>query len=240
MVWLRPRGRNLTKPRHPPSPTTPPADDAHVAHGGVYRSQGDAVGLGVGCGTGLGLGGGTMRSDGRDDGIVRVCSGRATGAGSGSNGRPLGTHDDLRRHQPLHQRCAVGISCAAGAAGRRASQRRRGAPKPILRIGEATNPGPPAGAVVDGAVVFRSPEQPGFWHQHLPSPDQHRGGRDDDLLALTVDTVNSTSWGPLSRYLLTTGAHVLLCQEHHLGPHEVPAAAAFALRHGWQVVMLPT
>ncbi len=95
------------------------------------------------------------------------------------------------------------------------------------------------GAVVDGAVVFRSPDQQGFWHQHLPSPTAHRSGQDGDLLALTVDTVNSTSWGPLSRYLLTTGAHVLLCQEHHLGPRDVLAAAAFALRHGWQVVMLP-
>ncbi len=108
-----------------------------------------------------------------------------------------------------------------------------------MRIGEATNPGPGEGEVRDGAVVYRDPDQPGFWHQQLPSADEPRASQDDHLLALAIDTINATSWGPMSRYLLTTSAHVLLCQEHHLGPHDVPAAAAFAVRHGWQVIMLP-
>ncbi len=109
-----------------------------------------------------------------------------------------------------------------------------------IRVGEAQNPGPPLGAVIDGAVTFRSPEQRGFWHQSLPSPVDGQDGREnDDLFALAVDTVNATAWGPLSRYLLATSAHVLLCQEHHLPPRDVPTAAAFALRHGWQPIILP-
>ncbi len=109
-----------------------------------------------------------------------------------------------------------------------------------IRVGEAKNPGPPQGTVIDGAVRYRCPEQQGFWHQSLPSPGAEQGDRDDEeLLALAVDTVNATSWGPLSRYLLTTSAHVLLCQEHHLPPRDVPTAAAFALRHGWQPMISP-
>ncbi len=57
--------------------------------------------------------------------------------------------------------------------------------------------------------------------------------------SLVVDTVNGTSWGPLARYLLRTRADLLLYQEHHLGPEQIPAASALAQRLGWNSIFLP-
>ncbi len=111
------------------------------------------------------------------------------------------------------------------------------------RFGEAENPGPGGeeqqGVCRDGAVAFRDPGQMGFRHTILPNLDGGRANSDRDHFTLVVDTVNATAWGPASRYLLQTGADLVLCQEHHLGPSEIPAASAWSIRHGWQSIFVP-
>ncbi len=57
--------------------------------------------------------------------------------------------------------------------------------------------------------------------------------------SLRVETVNCTSWGPMCRYMMVARADLILCQEHHLGPSDIPAASALALRLGWQAIFLP-
>ncbi len=115
--------------------------------------------------------------------------------------------------------------------------------KTLVRVGEATNPGPAAGngqpTVRLGAAVYAHPGQPGFRHHVLPSPEGARQGQDRAHFELIVETLNGTAWGPISRYLLATTAQLLLVQEHHLGPSEAAAASAYALHHGWQPLILP-
>ncbi len=114
--------------------------------------------------------------------------------------------------------------------------------KAYLRVGEATNPGPAEAerhVVRCGAAVYRDPAQEGFRQAVLPQPGGARAPQDRPHYELVIDTINATAWGPLSRYMLVTKADLLLCQELHLGPSEVPAASAYALRSGWQPVILP-
>ncbi len=54
-----------------------------------------------------------------------------------------------------------------------------------------------------------------------------------------MDTCNSTAWTGAQRFLLKTRAHVVLLQEHHLGPERLADASAWALRHGWHSLFLP-
>ncbi len=111
------------------------------------------------------------------------------------------------------------------------------------RFGEAENPGPGGegqrGVRRDGAVAYRDPEQTGFRHTILPDANGGRAASDRDHFALVVDTVNATAWGPTARYLQQTSADLVLCQEHHLGPSEIPAASAWSIRHGWQPILAP-
>ncbi len=114
-----------------------------------------------------------------------------------------------------------------------------------MRVGEATNPGPhrggPEGAISHDAATYRDPMQIGFRHAVLPAPEGQAAVRGEDMAhySLVIDTVNGTSWGPLARYLQRACADVLLCQEHHLGPADVPAASALALRLGWHSIFIP-
>ncbi len=118
--------------------------------------------------------------------------------------------------------------------------------KLLLRIGEATNPGPRAqggqggrSTIKVGAAEYRCPAQTGFRHSVLPSPLGARGNQDRCHFELVIDTINGTAWGPISRHLQNTQAQLLLCQEHHLGPADAAAASAYALRQGWQPLILP-
>ncbi len=112
-----------------------------------------------------------------------------------------------------------------------------------MRIGEATNPGPSreqGGKWSSiGAASYKCPEQEGFRHAILPAPTEDDQGNDKELFSLVVETTNATAWGTMARYLQRTRAQLVLCQEHHLGPGDTAAAAAFALRIGWQPMFLP-
>ncbi len=139
MEWLR--GRNLTKPRHPPSPTTAPTDVVHTAHGGDSRGHGRAAGPGTGCGKGHGSVVGMWRSRGGSDVDAGVGDEVATDSGNDGDDEPVGTRGDLRRRLSLLRRRAMRATCVAEIAGGRGRQRRRRVPKPMIRIGEATKPG---------------------------------------------------------------------------------------------------
>ncbi len=140
------------------------------------------------------------------------------------------------------------------------ARRRIPGDKAYLRIGEATNPGPGPGQnglgmnedssaaattanglATVGAACFRDPARSEFRHAVLPAPEGRPAVADADMehYSLIVDTANGTSWGPLARYLLCAKADLLLYQEHHLGPEELPAASALAQRLGWRSVFLP-
>ncbi len=140
------------------------------------------------------------------------------------------------------------------------ARRRASGGKAYLRIGEATNPGPrrglhgvgedvdssaaaatASGVATVGAACFRDPARSEFRHAVLPAPEGRPAVADADMehFSLIVDTANGTSWGPLARYLLYARADLLLYQEHHLGPEDLPAASALAQRLGWKSVFLP-
>ncbi len=112
-----------------------------------------------------------------------------------------------------------------------------------MRIGEATNPGPTMGLedkwCTIGAAAYKNPGQEGFRHAILPAPTDYDQGGEKEMFSLTIETVNATAWGSMARYLQRTRAQLVLCQEHHLGPGATAAAAAFALRLGWQPMFLP-
>ncbi len=152
--------------------------------------------------------------------------------GNGGERRELGT-----KAERAHRGTRGG---AAGAEKSKSRHRRRG--KAYIRVGEATNPGPAVGetpTVRCGAAEYRNPAQEGFRQAVLPQPGGARAPQDKSHYELIIDTINATAWGPLSRYMLVTKADLLLCQELHLGPSEVPAASSYALRNGWQPVILP-
>jgi hypothetical protein len=114
--------------------------------------------------------------------------------------------------------------------------------KELTRIGEAQNPGPVhgrGGVCRVGDVSYRDPAQDTFYGAVLPGTEGERREPDKALFSLVIDSTNGTSWGPIRRYLLRTSADLALCQEHHLGPGDIPAAAAWALRHGWQPIIAP-
>ncbi len=116
-------------------------------------------------------------------------------------------------------------------------------PPGAIRYEEAENPGPQPrqdrGYAGCGAVAYRDPNQSGFRHALLPSTDGPEDGPDMAHDELVIESVNGTSWGPIARYLMKTVADLLLAQEHHLGPEDIPAAAAFAQRLGWQPIFIP-
>ncbi len=109
-----------------------------------------------------------------------------------------------------------------------------------VRFGEAENPGPQH-VVESGTARFRNPHQEGFHGAQMRIADGEHDGRatQDHMVGLSVVTCNATAWGPLSRFLSSTAADIVLAQEHHLGPHEVAARSAWALRAGWHSVIAP-
>ncbi len=123
----------------------------------------------------------------------------------------------------------------------------RDGPKPIMRLGEATNPGPMqrrhAGWMEANGSRYRSPEVTGFWAARAPGHhNQHDRSVDAEREvghALRIITANATAWGPLMMILRSTDADVVLAQEHHLPTWKVPEAHDWAMRHGWQAILLP-
>ncbi len=112
--------------------------------------------------------------------------------------------------------------------------------KLLLRIGEATNPGPAQSRMSVGAAQFQAPHRPGF-HGALLA-DRFRNEDADaasEVAGLAIVTCNATSWGAMRRFLRRTKADVILAQEHHLAPAWVPAKSAWAIRAGWHSVFAP-
>jgi exonuclease III len=112
--------------------------------------------------------------------------------------------------------------------------------KPLLRYGEATNPGPERAQQKEGVLDldFKDPTQEGFWGALLPGADlgSDEAGGKSVKYQLLVDTCNGTSWSSVARFLTRTRADIVLVQEHHLGPSQVAAASKWAGKRGWQTV----
>ncbi len=117
--------------------------------------------------------------------------------------------------------------------------------KPTIRVGEAQNPGPRSSRrgpmAKHGAATYRQPHRPGFHGAMMPDDANGGSGQSDgrQVFELTIETANATSWGSMKRYLRSTPAHLVLAQEHHLGPEAILAASAWALRRGWRSVFAP-
>jgi hypothetical protein len=115
-------------------------------------------------------------------------------------------------------------------------------PEPgATRYGEARHPGPAQSRHVVGAVEYKAPHREGFHgalvkrlEGELPEPAEG-----PKMAGLVVETCNATSWGPMRRYLRRTRADVVLTQEHHVGPEQLPAKTAWALRNGWHAIFAP-
>ncbi len=118
-------------------------------------------------------------------------------------------------------------------------------------VGEASNPGPSGqqqqqhGGHVPGKGTLsdRAPGKSGFWQAQAPgyvvdgsANDLHASGK---LFELQVITTNTTSWRGLRDVLRSTSAHVVLAQEHHPPPEDIPAKAAWAARRGWKAIFFP-
>ncbi len=115
-------------------------------------------------------------------------------------------------------------------------------PKPgATRYGEARHPGPAQSRHAIGVVEYKAPHKEGFHgalvkrlEGELPEPAES-----SMKAGLVVETCNATSWGPLRRYLRRTKADVVLAQEHHVGPEQLPAKTTWALRNGWHAIFAP-
>ncbi len=68
---------------------------------------------------------------------------------------------------------------------------------------------------------------------------QHTSGHDRQDFALSVVTLNGTSWGSCQLYLQKTTAHVVLLQEHHLAPNELAQASRWLHARGWKAIFIP-
>ncbi len=115
-------------------------------------------------------------------------------------------------------------------------------PKPgATRYGEARHPGPAQSRLAIGAVEYKAPHREDFRGALMKRVDGELGESAEvhKMKGLLIETCNSTSWGPLKRHLRRTNADVVLAQEHHIGPGEVPAKSAWAVRAGWHAVFAP-
>ncbi len=123
-----------------------------------------------------------------------------------------------------------------------------------VRAGDATG----TERVVDAGSATGPLEVRAEWRQRLSYPSPHRDGFRDFATAghaepgagpgrrnpsedfsLSVETVNSTGWGPMQRRLLATTAHVVLGQETWILPGHLARASDWCRRHGWESVLAP-
>ncbi len=123
--------------------------------------------------------------------------------------------------------------------------------KPLIRIGEATNPGPgPDGSrkvarkCVWGAFAAQQPHVAGFRHAWAPGFDGEVDedavdGLDKDHFELQVETVNVTGWKTLAKYQRRTTADILLVQELRVGPDKVDEKVAWLRRRAWNAIIAP-
>ncbi len=120
--------------------------------------------------------------------------------------------------------------------------------KVLVRVGEATNPGPERqaeraawgafGAQLPWRGGFRDAVAPGF-EASSPAEDKQAGGDEDGKspYVLRILTINVSSWGSLVPFLRDTTADVLLVQEHKLFAEKADERAAWLRRRGWNALM---
>ncbi len=117
------------------------------------------------------------------------------------------------------------------------------------RVGEASTPGPLSATIAaDGmlrkiystarsALCYPAPGTNALGRVIAPGfPTSNLQKEGDEDFALSIETVNATGWRALQRRLLGTRAHAVLAQETWLSQDAVPAASAWARRHGWQSI----
>ncbi len=243
MAWGRPSGlHSLTSPHHQPSTSASQAFLAVHSRGGKVTRVWNTLGPG-GDDCGQRDVGWVMRAAGCDELMRHRTSGwrGMTEAGRGAIGDCHGTLDLTTtddRHRLSPRRAEPAPRAADAAANDR--HRPRGAPKPLTRIGEATNPGPGSEYITVGPVSYPAPNKPGFHAELMHQRDEgDNGGGRTAGFGMKIDSTNTTSWGALKRFLKRTTADLVLAQEHHLGPDEVPARSAWALRSGWHSIFAP-
>ncbi len=113
-----------------------------------------------------------------------------------------------------------------------------------LRVGQASNPGPPRplewiSTLAASAVSYAAPGKLGFHGVMTPGLVQDDAGPPVEPFTLSVVTANTTGWRPLQRLLDRTKAGVVFAQEHRLLPEDVPAASAWARKRGWKTIWAP-
>ncbi len=184
-------------------------------------------------------------------GEVCVAGGRGTAIGIDvTSGTSSNTNGREGRRQLLVQGelWSGAVSSAGGT--RRADM---GWHRPTRRFGEAEHPGPsnlPGTAArryvdeTDAAVRYPTPHDRGLNHVVAPgfaarpqAPTPPTVAKED--FRLVLETVNATGWKALRNRLLATEAHVVLAQETWVTQAALPAASAWARRHGWRAVWSP-
>ncbi len=130
------------------------------------------------------------------------------------------------------------------------------------RIGEAKNPGPegesaaqPVGLPWGSArpqqgLQYPRPHRPGFRDIWTPGFDGFDGRKENEAqekegtdgceaFQLIVETVNTTSWGPLRKRLRATRAQVVLAQETKIAECKRAEASTWAINNGWKMIAAP-
>ncbi len=88
-------------------------------------------------------------------------------------------------------------------------------------------------------IKYPPPDQTGFHGARSAGHEAAAGEPGGDKFAMSAVTINSSGWGPLKEFLTRTDAHIVFGQEHRLPSHDIPAASAWARRHGWKSVWAP-
>ncbi len=89
------------------------------------------------------------------------------------------------------------------------------------------------------AIQHPRPDQTGFHGAFAAGHDNQLGPPTGDQFNLRAVSINSTGWGALKEFLAMTDAHLVCGQEHRLPACAIPAASAWARRHGWKSVWAP-
>ncbi len=111
-------------------------------------------------------------------------------------------------------------------------------------VGQAANPGPAApirwvSSLAASALAYALPGRVGFHGVHTPGFASVDAGPPRQPFTLRLLTANTTGWSPLQRLLRETESNVIFAQEHRLLPESIPAASAWARKHGWKTVWAP-
>ncbi len=142
--------------------------------------------------------------------------------------RPGAAGEDGRELRPIRRR-SMAEACK-GAMG-------------TLCVGQASNPGPQGilqwvSTTAASVLRYPSPTKVGFHGSHTAGHFQADRPPVEPFV-LRMVTANTTGWRPLQAFMRSTDANVIFAQEHRLLPEAVPAASAWARKHGWKSVWAP-